>query len=304
MTGHSGPPTPLEGAKPPDSTGPTLQPGTNISWRSKYPWLVYVLPLAVFMAAGSFEPTPTSASEPPGFWHPPYSAYPIVYSLKIVLTILAIGIVWPGIRGCPLRISGWSILVGVVGVVIWVGLWKLGVEQRLLGLLGNPGWLPVGQRSGFNPLVEMADRPALAWTFLGIRLLGLTVVVAVAEELFLRGFLMRFVMQPDWWNVPFGQVNRTSLIVGTVFPMLMHPRGTPASCRVVQPDELADGTHPVAGRLHRCPRPDQSADGTVRACIGRLGADVIRLTSESLPATRTGQFQPVNRSAASDRTSS
>ena len=34
---------------------------------------------------------------------------------------------------------------------------------------------------------------------------------------------MRFFVAPDWWKVPFGTVNRTALVVGTVVPMLMHP---------------------------------------------------------------------------------
>src|SRR4051812_20512074 len=58
---------------------------------------------------------------------------------------------------------------------------------------------------------------------MALRLFGLTCVIALAEELFLRGVIMRFVMQPDWWNVPFGQASTLALVVGTVVPMLMHP---------------------------------------------------------------------------------
>jgi CAAX prenyl protease-like protein len=47
--------------------------------------------------------------------------------------------------------------------------------------------------------------------------------VPVIEEFFLRGFLMRFVVHEKWWQVPFGAVTRTALIVGTAVPMLMHP---------------------------------------------------------------------------------
>ena len=45
----------------------------------------------------------------------------------------------------------------------------------------------------------------------------------VIEEFFLRGFLMRFVVAPDWWNVRIGVVNRAAVVAGTVVPMLMHP---------------------------------------------------------------------------------
>jgi CAAX prenyl protease-like protein len=120
-------------------------------------------------------------------------------------------------------LTPWSLAVGLVGGPIWIGLCKLGLERRLLEPLGLDAWLGLGARSGFNPLVEMAATPTLAYAFLAVRLFGLVCVIAVAEEFFLRGFLMRFVMRSDWWNVPFGEVNAAAVAVGTIVPMLMHP---------------------------------------------------------------------------------
>ena len=77
-------------------------------------------------------------------------------------------------------------------------------------------------RSGFNPLVEMAAQPALAYGFLAVRLFGLVCVIAVAEE-FLCAVLDAVRDARDWWNVPFGQVNAMAVAVGTIVPMLMHP---------------------------------------------------------------------------------
>src|SRR5690606_15911969 len=51
----------------------------------------------------------------------------------------------------------------------------------------------------------------------------LSLVVPVIEEFFLRGFLMRFVVHENWWQVPFGTATRAALVVGTAVPMLMHP---------------------------------------------------------------------------------
>ena len=56
-----------------------------------------------------------------------------------------------------------------------------------------------------------------------MRFFGLVAVVPVIEEFFLRGFLMRFVMERDWWDVPFGKANRLAIVLGTAVPMLMHP---------------------------------------------------------------------------------
>jgi hypothetical protein len=81
----------------------------------------------------------------------------------------------------------------------------------------------MGGRTGFNPLAELKDNPAWAWTFLGIRFFGLVVVVAVIEEFFLRGFLMRYVMDIDWHLIPFGVVNRLGLLTVLVFPIVYHP---------------------------------------------------------------------------------
>jgi membrane protease YdiL (CAAX protease family) len=39
--------------------------------------------------------------------------------------------------------------------------------------------------------------PVAAWCFVAVRLLGLVVLVPVAEELFWRGFLLRWIASPD-----------------------------------------------------------------------------------------------------------
>ena len=136
----------------------------------------------------------------------------------------AILFVLPGLGGFPFRVSPLSVVVGVVGVVIWVGLCQLGLEQKLLAPVGLDGLLGLGARSAFNPFEHLQDYPAAcAWAFLAVRFFGLAVVIAVAEELFLRGFVMRFVMQANWWEVPFGRVSATAVLAGTVVPMLMHP---------------------------------------------------------------------------------
>lgn len=84
--------------------------------------------------------------------------------------------------------------------------------------------MEAGKRSAFDPLAQLKDRPAWAYTFLAIRLVGLALVVPVIEEFFLRGFVMRFVVEADWWKVPFGTANRLAIVVGTAVPVLMHPQ--------------------------------------------------------------------------------
>ena len=204
-----------------------IQPPGRAALLQKRPWIAFLLPFIVFMLAGSLEP---SADAPGGtaIWPAiPYALYPWVYTAKIVLTVAAVIFVLPGYRAFPLRVSPLAVVVGVVGVVAWVGLCHLQVEQRFLVPLLKPigmDWLVgAGTRSGFNPLEQLSGNPAAAWAFLAVRFFGLAIVIAVIEEFFLRGWLMRFVVDADWPSVPFGKVNATAVVAGTLIPMLMHP---------------------------------------------------------------------------------
>ncbi len=186
------------------------------------------------MVLGSFEPGPPKPGTvlPDGTNRPAinqnwfgleYRQYPIVYTVKIALTIGAMVFVLPGYRQFPFRISPLAIVVGVVGVVLWIGICHREWERALFVPLGLEKFLGLGERPAFNPLAELAGTPTWSYVFLAIRFLGLAVVVPIIEEFFLRGFLMRFVVRDTWWTVPFGTLTITAAIVGTVVPMLMHP---------------------------------------------------------------------------------
>ncbi|HEY2840584.1 MAG TPA: CAAX prenyl protease-related protein [Pirellulales bacterium] len=153
----------------------------------------------------------------------PYRAYPLVYSVKLALVAAAMWFVLPGYRQFPWRFSPLSVIVGVVGVFVWVGLCHLQLEQKLLPKIGLGFLVDSGQRSAFNPLVELAANPLAAYGFLAIRFIGLALIVPVIEEFFLRGFLMRIFVHENWNAVPFGSVNAAAVAAGTIMPMLMHP---------------------------------------------------------------------------------
>ena len=231
-------------------------------WLGKHPWVTFLLPFIVYMLVGQFEPKPPQATtndgetaiassdesedvatlnevadleeveivesegvEDSSGWFPqlPYRHYPVVYTAKVALTCIAMLIVFPGYRTFPFRVSWLAVLVGSVGIVLWIGICKLDLEQEILPSLGLGSFVASGERSAFNPLEQLANNKAWAYGFLAIRLFGLAVVVPIIEEFFLRGFVMRFVMHDNWHQIPFGHVNRTAVIVGTALPMLMHP---------------------------------------------------------------------------------
>jgi len=197
-------------------------------------------PLGANDGAGAVDRLPEANSGSPQALA--YRSYPQVYMAKIVLTLFAVALVWRGYRTFAWRISGLSVGVGVVGVVLWIVLCHLRLEPKIIGpvdrFLGGfiPGleeggtpsvglmsMLGTGERSAFNPLKQLADAPGWAYTFLAIRFFGLAILVPVIEEFFLRGFLMRYVQHEAWWKIPFGTVNRMAIIAGTLVPMLMHP---------------------------------------------------------------------------------
>jgi CAAX prenyl protease-like protein len=201
---------------------------------ARHRWLTFVLPLVVYMIVGSFEPGPPKPviQLPGGRTRPAantnwfgleYQQYPVVYTVKIALTLAAMIFVLPGYRQFPFRITVLAIVVGVVGVVLWIGICSLRLEHHLLAPIGLDKFVGLGNRPAFNPLEVLAATPAWAYTFLVIRFIGLALVVPIIEEFFLRGFLMRYVIRDEWWNVPFGTLTRAAAIIGTVVPVLMHP---------------------------------------------------------------------------------
>jgi hypothetical protein len=195
------------------------------------PWLVCLLPFVVFMLVGSLEPAPPAGDgettkKPMLDLGIEYRHYPLIYTAKIVLTLATMIFVWPGYRQYRWRLNWLAVAVGVIGFVVWIALatWQRQWMPWLAEKTGSDWLKSLGQRSAFNPLEELRNRPLLAYGFLAVRLVGLALIVPVIEELFLRGFVMRFVMKERWWELPLGSVNRTAVIVGTALPILMHPQ--------------------------------------------------------------------------------
>lgn len=206
-------------------------PGRRRMWLMRNEqWLIYCLPFLVYMAVGTLEP----AGPVDGIFETrhgltsffTYNLYPFIYSLKIGLTCLAIAWVWPGYRQFPFQLSGLAVGIGVIGAILWIAINKgqQRIDPQFLTDLGLGSLTSLGARPGFNPLDQMNHDPPLAWSFLAIRFFGLVLVVPVIEEFFLRGFAMRYVVEYDWWKVPFGTPTLAALAVGTAVPMLLHPQ--------------------------------------------------------------------------------
>jgi len=197
----------------------------NLLPLDKRPWLIFLLPFLVFMLVGTLEPASEGSASSHFSLGIPYAWYPLVYTLKIVLTLAAIVLVMPGYRQFPLRLSPWAIAVGSGGAVIWIVLCTIGLPAtKWLADISSLPWLAgLGARAAYNPFEQLGDHAPLAWCFLAVRLLGLACVVPLIEEFFLRGFLMRFVIDAHWWEVPFGKLTALAVAASIVAPALSHP---------------------------------------------------------------------------------
>lgn len=77
------------------------------------------------------------------------------------------------------------------------------------------------RRDGFDPNV-FARQPPLYWATILLRFLRLVVVVPLVEEIFWRGFLLRYFINENFEQVPFGTFSSLSFAVVTIGFTLSH----------------------------------------------------------------------------------
>jgi CAAX prenyl protease-like protein len=178
------------------------------------PWQACVVPFVVFLLGGLLEPVPGGGGLA-GAIGIPYSAYPAVYALKLLATLVAVALAWPDVARWVGRPAWWPPLVGLGLVVPWVVLATL---QREAGWAGG-----AVARSGFDPFAAFPAGSPWAWAFLTLRAVGLVAVVPLVEELFLRGFLMRYVVREEFWTVPFGLLAPAAAAACGLYAVVTHP---------------------------------------------------------------------------------
>ena len=207
---------------------------SETSARSSSP-LPFLLPFAVFTLISVWQIDVTGSFEGDGFKDSPIpSMTPEVwqYIAKLSLQIICCSAVLVYFRKTylqhfPFRISLLSILVGTLGFVLWIGVCYPQIETTFLSLF--PEWL-VGnlERPSFNPFV-IKDTTVL-WIFLLVRFAILSIVVPLVEELFVRGWLVRWVQNPQWENVSYKGLTWTALASASIYGMATHPQEMIAAC--------------------------------------------------------------------------
>ncbi len=173
------------------------------------PASAYVIPFVLYLLGTSFIARFSEAS------------FALAYA---IVTILVGSVTFALLRGKQLfRIHG-SIFLGVacglIGIWLWIFISQLQLEKQLASFL--PEFMQPQDRVGYNPFEHLGNGWK-TWTFIAFRLLGIAVIVPVAEELFWRGFLLRWLIDPEWERVPIGTFTWTSCGIVTLMFTLAHP---------------------------------------------------------------------------------
>lgn len=192
--------------------------------------LAYVLPLVVFL--GFLFPFQLSGwpfwEHPNAPWwrqHPEQWQYPIQ-------TLLTLGVLYYFRKSYQWRWSWWvvvSMLCGGIGILFW--LLPTMLYDRMPDFFAHhpdlQKWgFAARTEGGFNPyaLVNSRENPLLFYGGIVLRCVRAVFVVALAEEIFWRGFLMRYVLSQggDWRTVPFGKASWLSYGVVTALFIFSH----------------------------------------------------------------------------------
>ncbi len=188
----------------------------------------FVLPFVLYMIIGmfpvdimgSFEGDGFSDSKIPGIT--PETWY---YILKIGLQIavctgLLIYFRKVYLQQFPFRISPLSFVVGFFGVILWVAACYPQAELKLIELV--PQWIGFDlNRPSFNPFLIQST--SVLGLFLTVRFMALVLVVPLVEELFLRGWLVRWIQNPNWQNIGFKGLSVTALFAASIYGVAAHP---------------------------------------------------------------------------------
>jgi CAAX prenyl protease-like protein len=102
--------------------------------------------------------------------------------------------------------------------VVWVGL------EHLLRSLGvNPAFAFIRSSGAvWNPKEFFGSQAPMAWFFIGVRILGSSLVVPPLEEVFFRSFVYRYIKQTDFQSVPLGAFFPVPFFVTSVLFGLEH----------------------------------------------------------------------------------
>lgn len=194
--------------------------------KPREPWVPYVAPFGVYMLFLLIQS------------RLPLESLTFMYPLR-ALTVAAVLVCfwkaydelkWNGRPACSSVSVQWllGILVGTVAIVIWIGIDPyypgigriFGHLSNLMNWLGGDPVVPLPPPEVFDPTT--IESVGLRYGFIGFRIFGAVIVVAFMEELFWRGFLIRWLIDEDFKKVPVGTYTRASFVLTVIFFGLEH----------------------------------------------------------------------------------
>jgi CAAX prenyl protease-like protein len=189
------------------------------------PTVAFVAPLAVFLLFTSLTSVFTVENSQLPWWRsaPEHWLYPLQ-------TFVCGGLLLYFRRDYdfrPWRGLGLASLLGGVGIALWIApAWLFAQGNDTHHEMPALPWLGFAARmKGYDPSI-FDPATAIYWEDVILRFVRLVVVVPLVEEIFWRGFLMRYVIAGDkpFIEVPFGKHDWRAYAVTTVLFMLVHQK--------------------------------------------------------------------------------
>lgn len=154
-----------------------------------------VLPFFIFAAA-----TSAQALFPDEF---KYWFYPF----RTLVGAALLWMIWPVVKELRWTFSLPALLVGVAVCGMWVALDPFYPKM----IKADKPW---------NPFLQFG--PALAWFFVVVRILGSSIVVPPLEEMFYRSFVYRYIVKPDFEQIPISHFHGLSFLVTSTLFGVVH----------------------------------------------------------------------------------
>jgi CAAX prenyl protease-like protein len=137
-----------------------------------------------------------------------------LYALKVLIGAWLVWEMRPFVPEMRWAFSWEAVVVGVIVFGIWVGLDPYYPRNNLL--------FKDTKESLWNPFERFGEGSTLAWTLIGIRIAGMTLVVPPLEEVFYRSFLYRYFVRTNFQEMPFRRFHPTSFIVTSAIFGILH----------------------------------------------------------------------------------
>ena len=203
---------------PPETTGQTSGADHHSAKPAPQPNMIaFLLPLIILLFLSAMSPNFQTESPAPNaagnyLW--------LIIAEVVVLTVVLACFWKVYLSHFPMTMDYLGIVVGALGFILWIGICSIGLERTALTALGLPDWLP--ERSGFDPYLYFSQNIQLT-AFILFRFTLLCLIVPICEELFLRGWLVRYVENPKWETVRLTSIGWRGCLAVVVYAAATHP---------------------------------------------------------------------------------